>query len=99
MGNATHAVHPTGLALSLTAGIIYVVCAAAIALWPTLTLQVMGSWFHGIDIQRIATTAPLTWGNVLSGLVGLIVAAYLVGALFAWLYNRCLEHCQRKGWM
>lgn len=91
--------HPVGGALAVVAGIIYVVCAAAVKLWPTGTVQFFGDWFHGIDITKIAGVKALTFGAFVRGLLEVLIFAYLVGALYAWVYNRCVVHCKRKGWI
>lgn len=91
--------HPTGLALSLTAGIVYVICTAAIALWPVGSLKFMSAWFHGIDLMKIATPFSISLGAVVLGLVEVLIVAYLIGVLYAWLYNKCVAHCKKKDWL
>ena len=50
MEKTIHYAHPTGFALGITAGIIYTVCAAAVAFWPMQTVKLFNSWFHGVDL-------------------------------------------------
>ena len=90
-------VHPVGLALSITAGITYTLCAAAVALWPVQFVRFFNSWFHGIDLSKIMTAPQITISNFIVGLLGIMMAAYLTGALYAWVYNKCIGHCKRKG--
>lgn len=90
-------VHPTGLALGITAGIAYTLCAVAVAFWPVQFVRFFNSWFHGIDLSKIMAAAQITIGNFVVGLVGIMVVAYLTGAFYAWMYNKCVRHCQRKG--
>lgn len=100
MENATlHYAHPTGLALSITAGVIYLVCAALIAIWPDGAVWLLNDWFHGIDLARISVPAQWGIGRLIRGLFTLMFSAYLTGALFGWLYNRCLYHCIKWGWV
>lgn len=94
-----HYVHPTGLALGITSALLYTICAAAIKLWPTLTVGFFNSWFHGIDLMSIFNPVKLTWITFFKGLVSIVVAAYITGALYGWIYNKCVAHCKRKGWL
>ena len=94
-----HYAHPTGLALSITAGVLYLACAALIAIWPDGALWLFNDWFHGIDLSRMSTTTQIGIGSLIRGLFTLMLSAYLTGALFGWLYNLCLYHCIRWGWV
>ncbi len=91
--------HPAGLAAGLTAGLVYVICAAAIALWPTQTMALFSTWFHGIDIASVAAPLQLTLGTFIVGLVSSMLFAYIVVFLFAWLYNLCYGHCKKRKWI
>lgn len=94
-----HYVHPTGLAAATTAGIIYVVCAALVSLWPLQTIQFFSNWLHGIDLSGILTVQPLSVGRFFIGLISIVVFFYIVGALYAWLYNLCVWHCKKRKWI
>ncbi|MDP2907610.1 MAG: DUF5676 family membrane protein [Nanoarchaeota archaeon] len=95
----TRYAHPTGLALGVTSGIIYVVCAAAVKFWPAPTVSFFNNWFHGINFTPIFDPTRLTWAAFFKGLISVIIAAYLIGMLYVLLYNKCVEHCKRKGWI
>jgi len=95
----SHYVHPTGAALSVTSGIVYTVCAVFVKLWPSQSIRFFSDWFHGIDLTRIAVIPQITVGNFLRGLIEVLIFAYLAGALYAWLYQKCEEHCKRKKWI
>lgn len=99
MKQTEHYVHPAGLAAATTAGIIYVICAFLVSLWPAQTVAIFGSWLHGIDIAKISTLKPLAFGSFLVGLVSVMVVFYTAGALYAFLYNKCVAHCKRKQWI
>lgn len=71
---------------AITVGIIYIVCALAIALLPDLTMTIAKSWFHGIDLSKIYYQ-NITPGSLVLGFVTSIVGAWLVGYLFATIYN------------
>lgn len=76
-------------ATAISTGVIYIVCAAFVAILPGLSKLVMQSWFHGIDLEALWTGAPR--GNFVLGLVSVIIGTWLVGYLFAWLYNSIRE--------
>jgi len=94
-----HYAHPTGFALGLTAGIVYVICASLVWLWPAQTVRFFASWFHGIDLTRIAVAPQLTFGTFIIGLIGIVLFAYAVGLIYGWIYNKCVVHCKRMGWI
>jgi hypothetical protein len=78
----------TGLALAATATILYVVCAAAFALAPGTTLDFLNAWFHGVDLSVLKPGAkPFGWGTFLYGLVGVAIAAFVTGVVYAVAYN------------
>ena len=94
-----HYVHPTGFALGVTSAILYTLCAAAVKLWPVRTISFVNNWFHGIDLMRIFDPTKLTWSAFFRGLISILVIAYLSGLLYAWLYNKCVDHCKKKRWI
>lgn len=94
-----HYAHPTGIALGLTAGIVYTICALFVTVWPAQALGFFKDWFHGIDIGRVFAPPQLSLGAFLRGLVEIVLAFYLVGLVYGWLYNRCVAHCKRMGWI
>lgn len=97
--NTPHYAHPTGFALGITAGILYIICALLVLAWPMQTVKFFSLWFHGIDLTRIAVLPQITIGMFLTGLIGIVLAGYLVGVLYSWVYNKCVVHCKRKGWI
>lgn len=78
-----------GAALAVTAGVVYVVCALAVALFPDGALAFFNTWAHGVDITLVKrpATKPLTAAEWVFGLVSVVVAAYLAGALYGWVRN------------
>ncbi len=91
--------HPAGLAASLTAGLVYIVCAAAIAFWPAPTMSLFASWFHGIDLASVAAPLQLTVGTFFIGLISTMLFMYITLFIFAWLYNQCYDHCKKRKWI
>ena len=67
-------------------GVIYIFCAVAVAIFPGISKTVAESWVHGLDLGAIWTGAPR--GNFVLGFITAVVGTWLVGWLFAWLYNR-----------
>ncbi len=94
-----HYVHPTGFAAAITAGIVYILCAVFVAMSPERALRFFNGWFHGIDLTPLAKTVEITFIGAVLGLIQVMIFVYIIGALFAWIYNHCVEHCQEKGWI
>lgn len=72
--------------LAILTAVIYVVCAALVAVLPDLFKAISASWFHGIDIESLWTGSPR--GDFLLGLVSAVAASWGAGWLFAKTYNR-----------
>ncbi|MPZ45777.1 MAG: hypothetical protein GEV05_20785 [Betaproteobacteria bacterium] len=71
-----------GITLSITAGIAYVFCAAAWAMWHEQALDFLNGLFHGLDFRRILL-AESEWGlwMFLYPLAVVSVAGFIVGAI------------------
>ena len=82
------AVVRTGCALAITAVLLNGVCAALVALWPAVSISFANAWMHGVDLQLIQVTAPLTLGRFFYGLICLAAISWVVGAVYASVYNR-----------
>lgn len=80
----------TANATAVTVAFVYVVCAASIALFPTFSMMVASSWFHGIQLGKfgpgIVTPTSLVWGIVTA-----TGGAWVVGYVFARAYNYFLK--------
>ena len=78
-----------GAALAVTVGIVYVVCALAVALFPDGTLAFFNTWLHGVDLTLVKrpATKPLTAGEWIYGFVSAVAAGYVAGALYGWARN------------
>ena len=72
--------------LAGVSGILYIICAVLVAIFPVGTVKVFRYLFHGIDILKIATTPTLA--NSILGFFEIIALALLVGWLFSWIYKR-----------
>ena len=42
---------------------------------------------HGLDLKTVKAAAPLSFGRVLYGIIGLSVVGFIAGFVFAWTYN------------
>ncbi len=80
----------TANAAAATIAVIYVVCALFFVIAPDLSMAIAKTWFHGIDISLIDARIA-TFGSFILGLVSATVSAWLVGYLFAVIYNKLTE--------
>ncbi|MFA4952781.1 MAG: DUF5676 family membrane protein [Candidatus Pacearchaeota archaeon] len=80
-------INATGIALALTFGIISIVCLLLVLASPTFALTLFGSFMHGVDLTSIAIT-PTIGGKTLLGLIAALVGGYVIGVIFAALYNK-----------
>ncbi len=71
--------------LAAVSAILSLLCALLLAIAPQATLGFFGSIFHGMDIAKIATS--VTVSGVITGLVAIIIVAFVTGWLFAITYN------------
>ncbi len=78
----------TGLALAITVGGFYALCALAWALAPGPFLSLMNNLFHGMDFSSMVKPQPFAFPGFLAALLVLSVWAMLAGMLFTWLLNR-----------
>jgi len=75
-----------GLSLATASAIVYMICVLAYWIAPN-TLIVYGNYlFHSVDLGSIAVKS-VTFIDALIGLVLIFVSGYLIGLLFAGLYN------------
>lgn len=72
------------LSLSAASAVLSILCAAILLAFPW-SMKFFASIFHGIDITQIAV--PITAEGVVTGLVAIIIAAFVTGWLFAMIYN------------
>lgn len=89
---------PFAAAMVITSGIVYIVCSIFFLIAPVKTLNLFNNWFHGIDLVKIIKPS-LSLSSVVIGFFELIIFAGLVALIFSFLYNACLNHCKRKGWI
>ena len=79
------------LAASAAMGIIYVICAAFVALWPDFSLRLFGWLIHLVNVDKFAGDVGITFGGFGAGLIQTVIYTYLVAWLFAWLHNKFVK--------
>lgn len=78
----------TGLALAITVGVFYALCALAWTLAPGQFLGLLNNLFHGMDFSTMVQPRPFAWTGFLAALLVLSAWAFLAGMFFSWLLNR-----------
>ena len=78
----------TGVALAITVGVFYALCALVWALAPGPFLGLMNNLFHGMDFSSMVQPRPFAWPGFLAALLVLSTWALLAGMFFAWVLNR-----------
>lgn len=78
----------TGLALASTVAISYSLCGLLVAVAPGASLDFLNAFFHVVDFRSIAAPAGFHLRPFAAALLVFVIWAFLVGALFAWLFNR-----------
>ena len=78
----------TGAALSLTVATGYTTCAIFFAAWPDAAMAFLNALFHGLDFGKLEPAAPWSFTAFICTVAILVIWAFAIGALFAWLYNR-----------
>jgi hypothetical protein len=76
-----------GVALGVTLALLSMMCALAYAIWPDRTLDFFGAFTHGLDLSTVKSTAPMSAGRALYGVVGLGIVGLVAGVVYASIYN------------
>jgi hypothetical protein len=89
-GRETSVVPPlrSGIALGVTVGLFYALCALAWLAAPGAFLSFMNSMFHGMDFSGMVQPRPFAMQGFLLALIVLSVWAFLAGTFLAWLRQR-----------
>ena len=80
-------VNNLGAATALAATLALLSAAVAFVLAPDATLDFFGAFMHGLDLKSLKSAAPLSFGRVLYGVVGLSIVGFIAGFVFAWTYK------------
>ena len=76
------------LALAGTFGVIYVLCAALVALAPGVALKLLGWVTHIVNVDKFAGDVEITAVGLIVGLIQILAYSYLAARLFSFFYNR-----------
>lgn len=82
-----HHIYATANATAATVGVLYIVCRVLVLVMPDLFLAIARTWFHGIDISKIAAGNAGDLSAFILGSITSVAAAWLTGYLFAITYN------------
>ncbi len=75
-------VYTTGIVTA----VVYLICAFFVWIAPITTLKFFSSWFHALDLTKIAATISLS--SFIIGLASSVVSAMLVALLAIIVYNK-----------
>jgi hypothetical protein len=78
----------TGIALAITVGVFYALCALVWAMAPGPFLSFMNNLFHGMDFSSMVRPRPFAWTGFLTSLLVLCAWAWCAGSFFAGLRDR-----------
>lgn len=76
----------TANALAVVSGALYLICAVWTLTSKASFMGVMNTWAHGVDLSALPSKTPDV-GVLLIGLVTFVLAAWVTGYAFAYLYN------------
>ncbi len=76
------------LSLALVSTIISFICVIFIAIAPVATMNFFGWLVHIDNLADILGPRSVTVGNAIAGIVAMFISAYIVGWLFAAIYNK-----------
>ena len=80
-----------GLALGIVSGLLSLVCVIFIKLIPEQTMNFFGWLIHINKLADLIGPREITLSGAVAGIVVFSVAAYILGWLFAVLYNKFSE--------
>ena len=75
-----------GLSLAIVNAIVYTICVLTYWTAPNTLIAYGNYLFHSVDFGSIAVKS-ITFIDALIGLVLIFISSYLIGLLFATLYN------------
>ncbi len=81
-----HDLKATANAFAVLIAAVYVICAGWVLVSRNAFMVFTDNWIHGIDMTALPYTQPSTI-DLITGFLTAVIAAWLAGYLFAWLYN------------
>ncbi len=79
------------LALAAVSGSLSLICVIFIKLVPAQTMNFFGWLIHINKLAELIGPREVTLGGTVAGIVAFSIAAYILGWLFAVLYNKFAE--------
>ena len=85
-----------GLSLAITVGLLYLLCALAVAFAPGALMAALSLVAHGLNLAPLMQqVAPITLPAVLVGLLALMAYSFIGGLLFG-LVNNALARSRNR---
>lgn len=75
------------LAVSITAGILYIIDTVIMLVMPEYALRLASALMHGIRLAQLEAQIHITAGNFVVGLVQVLVYAYVAALIFVYVNN------------
>lgn len=76
------------LLVAEASAVVYIVCSAFVALFPDLSTRLMTSLFH--ISGNLTVGARVTLVGVIIGTVQVAIYSYVIGRIFAWVFNKSM---------
>ena len=78
-----------GIALAVTAALMYTLCATLWLLWPEAALDFLNALFHGLDFRKLQLAQKeISLATFGLPLLVLTAWAFIAGTLYAAVHNR-----------
>lgn len=74
-------------AFALTTAVAWVICSVVVYLFPDPSLLITRWWMHGMQVEVMGTW-NLTLGNFVWGGLTITAAAWLVGYIYGWTWEK-----------
>lgn len=83
-------VKPVALANAITIifAIAYISCGVLSFVLPDLYWGILSSWFHGISVEAVKSTDPMSLGTFIFGIITFTAYVWVVSFLGASLYKK-----------
>lgn len=95
MNNEKHycQINKNGFALAAggVMGVVYIVCALFVALWPDFSLQLLGWLIHLVNVEAFTGDLRMTLVGFIFGLIQAVAYTAIGAWLVAWLHNMFCE--------
>lgn len=79
---------PFANALAFTSGVASLLCAAGVWLARDVFIGIFGEIFHGVNFAALPVK-EVTVGGLITGLIAIVISAWVLGYIFARCYNWC----------